>query len=192
MKKTTVFIMAILLLVSILSGCAGSNTAAPTPAVAADAPAEATAEATPEASAAVLKDREGNEFTLPAKVDRIMSTSPAATEILVGLGLADKIVAVDTYGSDIKGLKSDVAKFDAMNPDAESILALKPDIIIVSSMSKTGGSQDPFKPLKDAGIVIAYMPTSSSFDANYEDIAFLSQVTGTADKGQEMIDSIMH
>ena len=34
--------------------------------------------------------------------------APAITEVLVDLGLGDKIVAVDTYSKDIQGLSGDI------------------------------------------------------------------------------------
>ena len=44
-----------------------------------------------------VKDRSGNEFIMPKNLNRIISTAPTNTEILVGLGLGDKIVATDEY-----------------------------------------------------------------------------------------------
>ena len=60
-----------------------------------------------------MKDMEGTEFTVPKKIERIVSTAPSNTEILVGLGLGDKIVGVDKYSSDVKGLNSEVKSITA-------------------------------------------------------------------------------
>lgn len=136
-----------------------------------------------------MKDMEGTEFTVPKKIERIVSTAPSNTEILVGLGLGDKIVGVDKYSSDVKGLKSDVAKFDFRNPDSEAILALKPDIIIASGHNREG-NEDPFKVLKEAGIPVVYIPTSKNMDGIYEDINFLAKLTGTETKGTEMVNEM--
>lgn len=136
-----------------------------------------------------MKDMEGTEFTVPKKIERIVSTAPSNTEILVGLGLGDKIVGVDKYSSDVKGLKSDVAKFDFRNPDSEAILALKPDIIIASGHNREG-NEDPFKVLKEAGIPVVYIPTSKNMDGIYEDINFLAKLTGTETKGTEMVNGM--
>ncbi|MDU7111616.1 MAG: helical backbone metal receptor, partial [Clostridium perfringens] len=110
-----------------------------------------------------MKDMEGTEFTVPKKIERIVSTAPSNTEILVGLGLGDKIVGVDKYSADVKGLNPDIPKIDFRNPDAEAILALKPDVIIASGHNREG-KEDPFKVLKDAGIPVVYIPTSESMD----------------------------
>ncbi len=67
----------------------------------------------------IVKDREGNEVTVPKKMERIISTAPSNTEVLINLGLADKLVAVDKYSSDVDGLPKDIELIDFSNPDAE-------------------------------------------------------------------------
>ncbi|EOU1135573.1 ABC transporter substrate-binding protein [Clostridium perfringens] len=136
-----------------------------------------------------MKDMEGTEFTVPKKIERIISTAPSNTEILVGLGLGDKIVGVDKYSADVKGLNPDIPKIDFRNPDAETIVALKPDVIIASGHNREG-KEDPFKVLKDAGIPVVYIPTSESMDGIYEDINFLAKLTGTEAEGKKMVDSM--
>ncbi|MFL0168344.1 ABC transporter substrate-binding protein [Candidatus Clostridium helianthi] len=132
-----------------------------------------------------MTDREGNSFKLPEKVNTIISTAPSNTEILVGLGLSDKLVAIDKYSSDVDGINKDLPKIDFKNPDAETLVSLKPDIIIASGHNKTG-SEDPFAAVKEAGIPVVYIPTSSSIEDLYKDIDFISKITGTEKKGDEM------
>ncbi|UYZ33619.1 ABC transporter substrate-binding protein [Clostridium beijerinckii] len=134
---------------------------------------------------ATMTDREGNSFKLPEKVKTIISTAPSNTEILVGLGLSDKLVAIDKYSSDVDGINKDLPKIDFKNPDAETLVSLKPDIIIASGHNKTG-SEDPFAAVKEAGIPVVYIPTSSSIEDLYKDIDFISKITGTEKKGDEM------
>ena len=138
----------------------------------------------------VVKDREGNEVTMPNKIERIISTAPSNTEILVGLGLSDKLVAIDTYSSDVEGIQSDVEKIDFLNPDAETIIGLEPDLIIASGHNKSGASDDPFKLVKEAGISVVYIPSSESIQGIYDDINFIADITNTEEKGQEIVDTM--
>lgn len=140
-------------------------------------------------TAATMTDREGNSFKLPKKINTIISTAPSNTEILAGLGLSDKLVAIDKYSTDIEGINKDLPKIDFKNPDAETIVALKPDIIIASGHNKTG-NQDPFAAVKEAGIEVVYIPTSSSIEDLYKDIDFISKITGTEKKADEMITNM--
>lgn len=136
-----------------------------------------------------MKDREGNEFNVPKEVNTIISTAPSNTEVLVALGLADKLVAVDKYSADVEGISEELPKIDFRNPDAEAIIALNPDIVIASGHNKVG-DEDPFALIKEAGIPVAYIPSSYSIDGIYEDIEFIANLTNTEKKGKELVDSM--
>ena len=63
---------------------------------------------------------------------RIVSLSPAMTEILFSIGAADKVVGVTTF-CDFPAEAKEVAKVgDFSHPSIERILALKPDLVIVN------------------------------------------------------------
>ena len=136
-----------------------------------------------------MQDREGNEFNVPKEVNTIISTAPSNTEVLVALGLADKLVAVDKYSADVEGISEDLPKIDFRNPDAEAIIALNPDIVIASGHNKAG-DEDPFALIKEAGIPVAYIPSSYSIDGIYGDIEFIANLTGTEKEGKELINSM--
>ena len=136
-----------------------------------------------------MTDREGNEFTLPNKVEKIISTAPSNTEVLVELGLSDKLVGVDKYSADVEGISEEIPQIDFRNPDAESIIALEPDMIIASGHNKVG-DEDPFQLVKDAGITVVYIPSSTSIDGIYEDIDFIADITGTEKEGKKLVESI--
>lgn len=130
------------------------------------------------------KDRSGNDIKVPAEVKSIVSLAPSTTRILIDLGLALKIVAVDTNSMSYKDyLPSGVKTFDMMNPDNEAIAALKPDLVFTSGMSSVGGAS-PFKSLVDAGICVADIPSSASIADIAEDIKFIGNCTG---KGIEAV-----
>lgn len=135
-------------------------------------------------------DREGNEVVLPEKMERIVSTAPSNTEVLVELGLSDKLVAVDKYSTDIQGLDENITTVDFSNPDAEALIELNPDIIIASGHNKTGSSDDPFKLLKEAGIPVVYIPSSDSIEGVYKDIMFIADITENTEKGKEIVDAM--
>lgn len=136
-----------------------------------------------------MQDREGNEFNVPKEVNTIISTAPSNTEVLVALGLADKLVAVDKYSADVEGISEELPKIDFRNPDAEAIIALNPDIVIASGHNKVG-DEDPFALIKEAGIPVAYIPSSYSIDGIYGDIEFIANLTGTEKEGEELINSM--
>ena len=138
----------------------------------------------------IVKDRAGNNVTMPNKIERIISTAPSNTEILVDLGLADKLVAIDKYSSDVEGIPSDIEQIDFLNPDAEAIISLEPDLIIASGHNQSGSSDDPFKLVKEAGISVVYIPSSESIQGIYDDINFIADITNTKENGQKIVDNM--
>lgn len=124
------------------------------------------------------------------EVSRIISTSPSNTEILVGLGLTDKLVAVDTYSTDIEGLNAEIPQLELSNPDAETILGLKPDLIITSEINQVGNAENPFSVLEESGITVLYMPTSTSIEGIYSDIEKIAEATGTVAQGEALISGM--
>ena len=134
-----------------------------------------------------VTDREGNEVTIPTNLERIITTAPSNTEILVGLGVADKLVAVDKYSEGIEGLNEEIPMMDMNNPDAEAIIALEPDIIIASGYNKIGSAEDPYKSIVEAGIPVVYIPSSDSIKGIYKDIEFIASLVNEEKKGEEII-----
>ena len=136
-----------------------------------------------------ITDLEGNEVPVPAKVERIISTAPSNSEILLALGQGAKIVATDNYTSEHEDLDPDRAILDFKSPDAETIIALQPDIIIASGHNKTG-SDDPFAVIKEAGIPVVYIPSASDLQGVYDAIGFSAAIVGQADKGEQVLEEL--
>ena len=132
------------------------------------------------------KDREGNSITLPQTIDKIISMGPSNTEVLVALGFGDKVIAADSYSENVEGIPSGIPMFSMMSPDGEQIIALQPDVIFVTGMSKVDGD-DPFQVVSNTGICIIYMPSSTSIDGIKEDIRYMAAVMGVQSKGESII-----
>jgi iron complex transport system substrate-binding protein len=134
-----------------------------------------------------ITDRGGNTIVVPQKKDRIISAMPSNTEILVDLGLADRLVAVDKYSKDIEGVDAALPALDIMYPDVEFIVSLNPDIIIAHGMSHVGAGDDPFAALRSAGISVIYLSMSNSIEGIYGDIAFLANLFDMPERGEAII-----
>lgn len=134
-----------------------------------------------------VMDREGNEVVLPEKTDKIISLAPSITETLVNLGLSDNLVAVDKYSLQVENVNKDLPVFDIMNPDAENIVALKPDIIFGTGMSKSKGT-DPFAPMVEMGAFVTVIPTSTSIEGIKKDISFIGKVTKKEQEAENIIN----
>lgn len=176
MKRNSILALTLICIMALLTACA-ENTEVKSP--------------QPEDINITLptKDRAGNEISIPNEINRIISISPANTEILIELGFGDKIIAVDEYSKDIEGLPNNIQLFDMMAPDAEQMVALEPDIIYTTGMVMAEGN-DPYKPIRDMGVCVAYIPASLSIEGIYEDILFFAKSLGVEKKGIDLVNSM--
>lgn len=83
-----------------------------------------------------LIDEAGRRVTVPARVERIVSLAPNLTEIVYALGAGDRLVG-DTEYCNYPAEAVRVAKVgDTLHPSAERILALRPQVVLVSTASQ--------------------------------------------------------
>lgn len=130
-----------------------------------------------------VKDRAGNAINVPDNVEKIVSMAPSTTQVLIELGLGDKIVGIDTNSATYADkLPADVAQFDMMSPDNEAIAALSPDIVFTSGMSSVGGTS-PFQSLIDSGICVADIPSPDSIEGVCDDVKFIGTCVGKGAEG---------
>ena len=133
-------------------------------------------------------DREGFAISVPDEINRIIAIGASNAEIIVALGLGNKIVAVDMWSADVQGLPAHASTaLDMLNLNAEFVVSLMPDIIFVTGMARAGGTDDPLAPVSSAGITIIYMPTSTSIDAIMEDILFIAAVVDRFEAGEAIV-----
>ena len=122
------------------------------------------------------EDRAGNEITIPDEINKIASFAPSINQVLESFGMLDKVVAIDTQTPNyVTGLDS-LPQFDMMEPDVEKIAELEPDVVFTTGMSYQ--DNDPYAALKEMGICVIVIPSSSSIQAIQEDITFMADCLG--------------
>ena len=67
----------------------------------------------------------------PAAPQRIVSAAPSITEMLYTLGLGDRVVGVTTYCHYPPAVREKQKIGNYMNPSFETILAMRPDLVVV-------------------------------------------------------------
>jgi len=93
-------------------------------------------------SARILTDQTGRRVNVPEHPSRIVSLSPGITETLFLLGLGDRVVGVTDsceYPPEAK-LKPSVGS--TLNPSIETILTLKPDLVLGSPQANRRETAD--------------------------------------------------
>ena len=135
-------------------------------------------------------DRSGRTVIIKNEINRIVSTAPSNTEIIVDLGQARKLIAIDKHSAYIEGTPADLPLLDFLYPDTEVLINLEPDIIIASGHNTTGSGEDPFRMLREIGIPVVYISMSESIEDIYKDIAFVAELLQAEEKGEALIASM--
>lgn len=147
-----------------------------------------TVAATPVAAFPVtVTDDEGTAVDLPAEPQKIVSMTPATTEILFELGAGDRIVATDDgsdYPDAAKALPH-VATFDKV--DVEKVVAVEPDLVIAGGLGFTpADSIAKLRALK-VPVVVLY---AGSVDGVFKDIELLGSATGTTEEAATLTQAM--
>ena len=122
------------------------------------------------------EDREGNAIELPDEINKIAVFAPSIMQMIEAFGVTDKVIAIDTNTPMyVEGMDS-VMQFNMMEPDVEKIAELEPDVVFTTGMSYQGN--DPYAALREMGICVITIPTSSSIEAIKEDITFVGDCLG--------------
>lgn len=83
-----------------------------------------------------ITDEAGRKVTLSSKIDRVISLAPNLTEIVYAVGAGDRLVGNTTYCDYPEQAKSVRKVGDTLQPNIEEILALRPDLILISTSSQ--------------------------------------------------------
>src|SRR5438034_583794 len=78
----------------------------------------------------------GRVVAVAPNPQRIISLAPNITETLFALGLGHRVVGVTTYCDFPAEARAKEKVGDTIHPDLERIIALKPDLVVVSTASQ--------------------------------------------------------
>jgi iron complex transport system substrate-binding protein len=130
-----------------------------------------------------VTDEAGRRVRLPLKIDRIVSLAPNLTEIVYAVGAGDRLVG-DTEYCDYPAAAKNVAKIgDTMHPSVERIIALKPQIVLVSTASQL----EAFTKQLDQQQIAVYVTNPRSLDEVFRSIATLGDLFGTKEQADKLV-----
>lgn len=185
MKRKTILslLLAVLLAFGVLTACAP---AAVQPS-ATEAPA---ATQTPAETAAIpagvtVTDMMGRAVTLAEPATRVVALSAADCEVLFAVGAGDLLVGRGEYCDYPAEVLNVPAVQSGMETNLEQIIALKPQVLLMSAMAQT---EDQVNQLEAAGIACV-VSDAKDIAGTYEAIALVGALTGhDAEAAQTVAD----
>jgi len=135
-----------------------------------------------------LTDDDGTAVTIPAAPSRIVSLTPAATEILFGIGAGDRVVAKVEDVADYPPAAHDlpvVATYQGV--DVEKIVGLDADLVIAGG--NFGTPPDAVTKLRSLGIpvLVVYAP---DVDGALRDIELIGSAAGSPGSAKDLTASM--
>jgi iron complex transport system substrate-binding protein len=134
----------------------------------------------------VVTDDLERQVTIPVDLKRVVSTAPSVTENIFAVGAGDRLVGVTTFCDYPEQAKSIAKIGDTMNPNMESIIALKPDIVFVSTASQI----EAFMKTLEANGIAVYVTNPTSLTGMLEGLEKLGDLFGTNDKVEQLVPSL--
>jgi iron complex transport system substrate-binding protein len=130
-----------------------------------------------------VTDEAGRQVVLPLQIDRIVSLAPNLTEIVYAVGAGDRLVGRTRY-CDFPAEAKQVADVgDTITPSVERIIALRPQVVLVSMASQLEAFT---RQLGEQGIAV-YVTKSDSLEAVFHSIQDLGDLLGEHETAQSLI-----
>jgi len=166
------------------AGSTASPTAEPATASAtATAPPTSSPPPTEAAGTLTVTDSVGNEVTLDAPAEAIVSLSPTATESLFAIGAGDQVVAVDEFSYYPE--EAPVTDLSGFTPNAEAVAANEPDLVVIQN-----DANDLVAQLDALDIAVLQQAPATSFEDVYDQIEALGVLTGQDDGATELVEQM--
>lgn len=130
-----------------------------------------------------VTDEAGRRVQLATHIDRIVSTAPNLTEIVYAVGAGDRLVGRTKYCDYPPEAKNVAEVGDTMTPSIERIIALKPQIVLVSTASQL----EAFTKQLDQQKIAVYVTDPHSLEEVFRSIATLGDLFGTREQAATLV-----
>lgn len=134
----------------------------------------------------IVKDDLGRSVKLRGKVERVVSLAPSLTESIFAVGAGEKLVGVTTYCNypDAANAKEKVG--DTQTPNIERIVALKPDVVFVSTASQL----EAFMQTLEHQNIAVYVMDAKSIAEVIDDLRTLGKLLGVESSAESLAISL--
>jgi iron complex transport system substrate-binding protein len=128
-----------------------------------------------------IQQNDGQMLMLERAPSRIVSLSPAATEVFCAIGAGDSLVAVDKFANCPLGSKAK-PEVDSFQPSLEALAAFRADLVYV--FSDQGGI---VAALRGLGTPVLFLKPPESLAGVFENIELLGSITGRSTQARDLV-----
>ena len=133
-----------------------------------------------------IKDDLGRSVRIPEKIERAVSLAPNLTENIFAVGAGNRLVGVTTFCNFPEEAQKIQKIGDTMNPNMETIIALKPQIVFVSTASQI---ENFTKQIESQNIAV-FVTNPTNLDGVLNNLRQLGDIFGTENQTAELLNNL--
>jgi iron complex transport system substrate-binding protein len=133
-----------------------------------------------------ITDDAGRRVSLPATVDRVVSLAPNLTEILFAVGAGDRLVGRTSYCDFPAEAKAIAEVGDTLHPSLERIIALKPQVVLVSTASQL----EVFTNQLQGHNIAVFVTDPHDLEGVFRSIGQIGEIVGEADEARLLVQKL--
>jgi len=133
-----------------------------------------------------IKDDTGVAVVIPQSVERVVSLAPNLTEIAFAVGGGSRLVGDTSYCDYPEAAKSISKVGDTLHPSIERIIALKPQVVLVSTASQLEGFT---RQLQDQNISV-FVTDPHDLEGVFRSIEQVGEILGNTGETKQLIQTL--
>ena len=133
-----------------------------------------------------ITDEAGRTINVPVTVTRFISLAPSVTEIIYAVGAGDRLVGRTTFCNYPPEAAKVEAVGDTLKPSIEKIIALRPQVVFVSTASQL----EAFTSELDAHQIAVYVTDSHDLEGVFHSIERISDLLGRRPQADELLKQL--
>lgn len=133
-----------------------------------------------------LTDDAGRRVSLPATVSRVISLAPNLTEIVFGVGAGDRLVGRTSYCDYPAEAKAIAEIGDTLHPSLERIIALKPQVVLISTASQL----EVFTQQLQSQNIAVFVTDPRDLEGVFRSIAQIGEMLGQKDQANLLVQKL--
>jgi len=133
-----------------------------------------------------VTDDAGRRVAVPLRVDRIISLAPNLTEIVYAIGAGDRLVGDTSYCDYPPAAKTVEKVGDTLHPSIERIVALRPQLVLVSTASQL----EVFTHQLETQNIAVFVTDPHDLEGVFRSINQLGGILDHDDQAKQLVDQL--
>lgn len=133
-----------------------------------------------------VTDMMGRELTIPSTPTKVVALRPSDSEILDAIGGIDSLIGRGTYVDYPESVLDLPVVATGRDMNAEEIIALEPDLILMSEMAQT---EEQIEALQNAGINVV-VTSAATIEEVYKSIELVGKVMNLEENAEEVVSKM--